>query len=221
MWGLVESSRRTLWIVCVLIFVSVPMTYLLETFVPVLIGAALIFGFAVAQLIKVLFGGGGLDRGYETFGRSLGPLGMELDERPTVGVAVRAPPAPGLKSDIRGALRFSGIRHGRPVSVVMEGGVSTVRVGVETPSFEAGSRDGKIKLKKGGEDLPGLAEALSSVPGSADWKHLTIRGDADGVVVRRKPGSRWLADLWLAERTATAIDGSGVGWSRVSRSNNS
>jgi hypothetical protein len=205
-WGVVSSSRRSLWIVVVLIFVCVPMTYLLETFVPVLVGAALIAAVAAFAAIRVVGGGGGLDRGYDSLARSLGPLGLELDERPTVGVAPRAP-APGLKTDIRGALRFSGTRHGRPVSVVMEGGASEVRVGMNTLSFEARSSDGRIKLKSGGEDLPRLAQSLSSIPGSTEWKHLTVRGDADGLVVRRKPaGAGWLADLWLAERAAAAIE---------------
>ncbi len=95
----------------------------------------------------------------------------------------------------------------------MDSGACAVRVGIETESFEARSSDGKVRLKEGGgEARARLEEALSSVPGSTEWKNLKVRGDADGVEVRRKPiGTRWLPDLWLAERVADAIEGRRAG----------
>lgn len=206
-WGMVRTSHRSAWLICTLIFVCVPMSYLLETFVPVLIGAPLTAAVAIVALIRVVGGGGGLDRAYENMDRSLEPLGLGLDERPTVGATQRVPPAPGLKTDIRGALRFSGERHGREVGVVMDDGASEVRVFVDTPAFEAKSSDGKLKAKKNGTLPPEIDSSLRAVPGSTSWKGVTVRGDADGVVVRRKPvgESGWLPDLWLAERLADVV----------------
>ena len=208
MWGMVRSSHRTGWIVCVLIFTTVPMTYLLETLVPVLIGAALIAIVAVVASARVLGGGsGGLDQAYENMDRSLEPLGLALDERPTVGVAARPTPPYGLKTDVRGALRFSGERHGRRVEVAMGDGASEVRVAGDVPTFEAKSRDGKVRGKRKGDLPPAIEDALASVPASTAWKGVTATGDADGILVRRRPVGEqgWMPDLWLAERLADAL----------------
>ena len=171
-WGTVRSSRRSLWIVCILIFITVPMTYLLETFVPVLIGAALIAAVAVIAALRVVGSGGGLDRAYDAFDRSAEPLGLHLDERLTVGVTGRPTPPYGLKTDIRGAVRFSGERHGRGVSVVMDGGGSEVRIAGDVPTFEAKARDGKVRGKRKGELPPrdgvgaGLGPVLDGLEGN-------------------------------------------------------
>ena len=121
-------------------------------------------------------------------------------------MTTRPTPPYGLKTDVRGAVRFSGERHGRRVDVTLSGGASEVRVAADVPSFEARSRDGKVRPKRGEGLPPGIAEALASVPASTEWKNLTVRGDADGILVRRKPAAEagWLADLWLAERVAAA-----------------
>ena len=58
-WGLVRKSNNTAWIVCVLIFTCVPMTYMLESFVPVLVGAALIVLVSIAYLVGLAGAGGG------------------------------------------------------------------------------------------------------------------------------------------------------------------
>ncbi len=175
-WGTVRESHRTAWIVSILIFTCVPMTYLLETFVPVLVGAALIGIVAVIASFRVVGSGGGLDRAYESMDRSLEPLGLSMDERPTVGVTSRPTPPYGLKTDVRGGLLFSGERHGRAVSVAMADGASEVRVAGDVPSFEAKARDGKVRGKRKGELPPAIEEALSSVPSSTAWKGVTARG---------------------------------------------
>ena len=133
-WGLARRSHSTGWIICALIFITVPMTYLLETFIPVLIGAALIVLVALAYLAR-LFGGGegeSLDGAYEAAGAAAGPLGLELVERPEVGVGTYAVEPYGLKSEVRGALRFSGQRHGRQVDVTLDDGGCEVRVAGST-----------------------------------------------------------------------------------------
>lgn len=204
-WDIARASQNSAWVICGLIFIFVPAAYLLEQPVLILIGAVPIAGFAVYRALKVVGGGGELDRGYESLGRSVEPLGLVVDERPTVGVQQRMPPTPGLKTDVRGALRLSGIRHGRPVSIVMEGGSNSVKVGVRAPVFAAKSSDGRIRAEKGAVPAE-IESAMRLVPASVDWKNLTVSGGPEGIEVRRKnaSGRDWLADLWLAERLADA-----------------
>lgn len=209
-WGLARRSQRTGWIVFALIFVTVPMTYMLETFVPVLIGAALIVIVAVVYLAGLLGGpgggGGSLDDAYEEIDASMRPLGLAVTERPEIGVGTRAVPPYGLKSEVSGALRMEGHRHGRRVEVAMDDGGYEVRVFGSTlfPAFEAKARDGKVRGKRKGELPPEVEESLRAVPGSTAWKGTAAGADADGIVVRQKPipEQGWLPGLWLAERLA-------------------
>jgi len=204
-WDIARASHRSAWIVCAMIFVFVPASYLLEEPAIAVLGAIPIAGYAVYRALKVVGAGGDLDKGYESLGVSVAPLGLAVDERPTVGVAQRMAPTPGLKTDVRGELRLSGTRHGRPVTIVMADGASEVRIGVEVPQFEARSSDGKVRAKKG--DAPAeIDSALKLVPASVDWKNVRAKGGSGGIEVRRRPaaGRHWLADLWLAERIADA-----------------
>lgn len=208
-WGLARKSNSTAWIVTALIFIGVPLTYLTGSFVPVLVCAGLVVLVAVAYLAGVLGGAGGvsLADAYEAIGRSAEPLGLELSERPQVGVGTRVVPPYGLKSEIRGALRFSGSRHGRGVEVTLDDGACEVRVEARgVPEFEAKARDGKVRGKRRGELPAAIEEALRAVPGSPAWKGTTASGDGEAVVVRQKPlaAQGWMPSLWLAERIAAA-----------------
>jgi hypothetical protein len=201
-WGAARSSHRTAVLACVLIFTFVPITYLLETLVPLLVGAALIAVLALLASLRVVGPGGGLERAYTSMERSVEPLGLTMDERPTVAASRRPTPPYGLKTDVRGALRFSGRRHGRPVTVALENGASEVRVAGAAPSFEAKARDGRVR-----GELPAAIEGtLAAVPGSPAWRGVSVSGGPDGILVRRKPVAErgWLPDLWLAERLAEA-----------------
>lgn len=205
-WGLARKSNSTAWIVCALIFTCVPMTYLLETFVPVFVGAALIVAVAIVYLLGLSGAGGGeLQDAYDAIDASLEPLGMSLVERPSVGAGVRPVPPYGLKSEIRGAVRFSGERHGRSVEVAMEGNECVVRLaGAGVPAFEAKARDGRVRGKRRGE-LPAEVEAkLGAVPNSPAWKGTALSADGEDVVARQKPipAQGWMPCLWLAERVA-------------------
>jgi hypothetical protein len=206
-WGIARSSHRAGWIICLMIFIFVPAGYLLERPVIILIGAIPIAGYALYRGLGVVGSGGDLDRGYESLARSVEPLGLVVDERPTIGVQQRMSPAPGLKTDIRGALRLSGERHGRRVSIVMADGSTSVRVISDSPEFEARSSDGKIRGGKGAVPAE-IESSLRLIPGSTEWKNLNVSGGPDGIEVRRKSsggGTHWLADLWLAERLAAAV----------------
>ena len=207
-WGTVRESHRTAWIVCVLIFTTVPMTYLLETFVPALIGAALIAIVAVIASVRVVGGGGGLDRAYESAGLALEPLGLSMDERPTVGVD--EPPDAALRARRPTCAARCGSRAsatGGPSASSWRAGPARSRVAGDVPSFEAKARDGKVRGKRKGELPAEIEAALAAVPSSTAWKGVTATGDADGVLVRRKPVGEqgWLPDLWLAERIADSL----------------
>jgi hypothetical protein len=192
MWGLVSNSRRSGWIICGLIFVFVPATYLLETFVPLLIGAVLIVGVAIASLLNVFGPGGG---GSDGLSRILAPLGLAVD---------RGSEDPDLVT------RFAGTRHGRPVEVLIDEGGSTVRVATPAPEFTAHSSQGGVVLKKGEPGKP-IEQALFTVPVNDEWRNLSVAGGPKGISLRRKDGSqRWLPDLWLAERLAAAAESGSV-----------
>jgi hypothetical protein len=208
MWDAGRRSLRLGMIVTPLIFLTVPPIYLLESFVPLLIGGPLIAIAAVYGSVRALAPRGEMDSGYEKAGLAMAPLGLEVTERPQVEIETRDAVTGRIGPKIHGALVLSGERHGRQVSVRLGGGevrsASEVTVRAPTPGFEAKSRDGRVRP---GRDAPAeVTAALQEVPNSTRWKSLRVEGGPDGVVVIRTGGeqSDWLCDLWLAERLAAA-----------------
>lgn len=207
-WGVARTSHRSAWVICLMIFTFVPASYLLEKPWIAVLGAIPIAGYAIWRSIAIVGGGGELDRVYEGLGSSIEPLGLVVDERPSVGVGQRLGPPASLKTDVRGSLRMSGKRHGRPVSIAMAEGKTTVSVHADAPQFEAKSSDGKIRGRKN-EVPPEIESALRLVPASVGWKDVKVTGGPEGIeVVQGSSGNRnWLAGLWLAERIAAAAEG--------------
>lgn len=209
-WGLATRSNNTAWVICALIFTGVPLTYMTGSFVPVFVAAALIVAAALVYLLRLLGGGGRggtLGDAYEAIARSIEPLGLDLVERPQIGVGHRVAPPYGLKSEVRGALRFAGRRHGRVVEVRMDDGAYELRLEAPgVPGFEAKARDGRVRGKRKGELPPAIEEALAAVPGSPAWRGTTLTAADGEVVVRQRPipAQGWLPGLWLAERIAGA-----------------
>jgi hypothetical protein len=208
MW---ESGRRSLrlgMVVTALIFVAVPATYLLESFLPLLIGAPLIVIVALWGAIRALAPGGEIDRGYDNVGRAMAPLGLEVTERPKVGIETREATTGRMGPRVHGALVLSGERSGHRVSIRLGGeeraGASEVSVASPTPEFNAKSRDGRVRPDDGAPEK--VVDALQGVPNSTRWKKVAIAGGPGGIKVVRKSGeqSDWLCDLWLAERLARA-----------------
>jgi hypothetical protein len=207
-WDAGRRSQRLAMVVTLLIFLTVPAIYLLESFVPLLIGGPLIAIAAVWGSIRALMPGGELDRGYENVGRAMAPLGFEVTERPKVSIETREATTGRVGPKVRGALVLSGERHGRPVTARLGGtektGTSEVTIGLAAPAFEAKSRDGKVRPAEGAPEA--IVAALAEVPNSTRWKKLKVEGGPEGIVVDRKAGAQadWLCDLWLAERLASA-----------------
>jgi hypothetical protein len=208
MWEAGRRSLRLGMIVTALIFVAVPAMYLLESFVPLLIGAPLIAILAIWGSIRALAPGGEMDRGYDNVGRAMAPLGLAVTERPKVSIETREATTGRVGPKVHGALVLSGERNGHRVSIRLGGeeraGASEVTVAAAAARFSAKSRDGRVRP---GEAAPEtVVAALKSVPNSTRWKKLTVEAGPVGVVVTRKGGeqSDWLCDLWLAERLAEA-----------------
>lgn len=205
-WEPARRSQRLAMIVTALIFLTVPAIYLLESFVPLLIGGPLIVIAALYGSFRALAPGGDMDQGYESVGRAMAPLGFEVSERPTVNIEMRDPVQGRMGPRIHGALVLSGERHGRQVAVRLGSGEvsSQTEVTVRAPvaTFEAKSRDGRVRPAAGAPEA--IAAALKAVPNSTRWKRVKVEGGPEGIVVARKGGeqSDWLCDLWLAEQLA-------------------
>jgi len=210
LWNAGRRSLNLGILVVALIFLTVPTMYLLESFVPLLIGAPLIVLVALYGAWRAMGPGGELDSGYERVGKAMAPLGLEVTERPTVKIEMREPVQPRMGPRIHGALVLKGERHDRPVTVRLGGdertGASEIRVASASPEFEAASRDGRIRPAKGEQVPAEIEEAMRAVPNSTRWKKVKVSGGPDGVVVTRTGGeqSDWLCDLWLAERLASS-----------------
>jgi hypothetical protein len=203
-WDIGRRSQGLGMVVTLLIFLTVPPIYLLESFVPLLIGGPLIAIAALYGSFRAIAPGGEMDKGYETVGKSMAPLGLSVIERPTVSIEMREPVTPRMGPKIHRELVLGGERHGRPVSSRLGGGRSEITVGVSCPEFKAKSRDGKVRP---GKDVPTeIASALKAVPASTRWKKVEVAGGPEGIVVTRKGGeqSDWMCDLWLAERLASS-----------------
>jgi hypothetical protein len=208
MWDVSRRSLRLGMVVVALIFLTVPAIYLLESFVPLLIGGPLIAIAALYGSFRAIGPGGEMDQGYERVGRAMAPLGLEVTERPRVNIEMRDPVAPRMGPKVHGALVLKGQRHDRPVSARLGGeersGASEIVVGPACADFEAKSRDGRVRPSDGAP--PTIVETLRAVPNSTRWKRVKVEGGPDGIVVTRVGGeqSDWLCDLWLAERLAAA-----------------
>lgn len=207
-WEAGRRSQNLAMVVTLLIFLTVPPIYLLESFLPLLIGGPLIVVAALWGSIRALMPGGEMDKGYENVGLAMAPLGFEVTERPQVGIETRDPTSGRVGPKIRGALALEGERHERRVSVRLgsteTASRSEVKVAVATAEFEAKSRDGRVRPVDGTPE--DLAAALKAVPNSTRWKKVAVEGGPEGIEVTRKGGGQadWLCDLWLAERLAEA-----------------
>jgi hypothetical protein len=175
-WDAGRRSLRLGAVIFVLIFLTVPAAYLLESFVPLLIGAPLIVIAAIYGALRAIGPGGELDQGYERTDRAMKPLGLQVTERPQGGFEPRGPATPGFDYRLRGVTELTGERHGRAVTV-----------------------------RFGGHEDAGHSEVVLTAPCNefaAESKRIAVRSGPDGLVVSRHKTSPedWLCDLWLAER---------------------
>jgi hypothetical protein len=204
MWGAARRSMRLGMIVCILIFLTVPPIYLLDTFVTLYVGVPLIVAVAIFGAIRAVGPGGEVDEGFERIDAAMEPLGLHVAERPEISFEPRMPPLWGANARLRGALLMEGRRHGRAVSVNQDGAASVTTVHAEVPRFEARSRNGRIKV--GADAAAGIEAAFEEIPNSTRWKGVKVRGGGGVIEVERNGDpSAWLCDLWLAERLAGRV----------------
>jgi hypothetical protein len=209
-WGAARGSMRLGMVICLLIFLAVPPIYLLDTFVPLLIGAPLIAIIALWKSVPMLAGGGDVGKAYETANRAMKPLGLALTERLQITIEPKSVAPFRLGPGVHGATAFAGERHGRRVTVRMPADESTrsmcqVFVEARAPEFEFRARDGRLKAAEGAPNA--VAETLKAVPNSPRWNGLKGKAGPEGIEVEHKGVAHgdWLLDLWLAERVAAAL----------------
>lgn len=209
-WSITRGSMHGAWLVTGLIMLTVPPTYLLESFVPLLIGVPIILLIVLWKSIRLL--GGGVDEAYDAASAAMAPLGLAVVERPDISIEVKGVAPMRTGPVLRGALVLEGERHGRHVIVRMPAtaGVrspSEVRLALgDAPPFSFKTRDGRLKAAEGAP-AP-VADSLREVPNSTRWNG--VRGEAGegGLVIHRKSAgnSDWMLDLWLGERLCGALE---------------
>lgn len=177
-WDVGRRNLRLGALVFALIFLTVPAIYLLESFVPLLIGGPLIVLAAIWGAVRAIGPGGEVERGFDRLEAMMKPLGLRVAERPRGGFELRGPSLPGADYRLRGPLVLRGERGGRAVSV-----------------------------RFGGHEAAGATEVTVAAPCreyAAGSKLVAVGSGPEGVVVSRRRGDRtsWLCDLWLAERLA-------------------
>jgi hypothetical protein len=209
-WSTTRSSMRLGMLISALIFLSVPPIYLLDTFVPILIGAPLIAGIALWKSARLLASGGDLDTMYENADVALAPLGLAITERPSVVIEPKGVAPFRMGAGVHGQLLMEGRRHDRHVVVRMpadEGARSKaeVRLAAPVPEFEFRARDGRLMAADGAPAA--AAVLLKGVPNSPRWNGLKGAAGAEGIAIEHKGAGQadWLMDLWLAERLADAL----------------
>jgi hypothetical protein len=209
-WSSTRSRMSSARLVTLLIFLTVPPIYLLDSFVPLLAGLPVILAVVLWKAVPLLTGRE-LDSAYSRVSSTMAPLGLEVTKTPTLTIEPKYVAPVRMGPRLRGALMLEGKRHGRVVVVRMpsEGVRTTSYVGlaVESPdAFSFRSRDGKLVAGEGAPEV--VAEALRSVPGSTRWKSLKGEVGEGRIAVERKGSSSgdWLLDLWLAERLAGVLE---------------
>lgn len=176
MWDVGRRSVKLGAVAFLLIFLTVPPMYLLESFVPLLIGAPLIVIAALYGAFRAIGPGGDVDQGFAATDRAMRPLGLQVTARPRGRLEPRGPAMPGFDYRLLGATELTGERHGRRVTV-----------------------------RFGGDEDAGHSEVLVAAPCrpfEVESKRVAVSSGPEGLVVSRRkarPGD-WLCDLWLAER---------------------
>jgi hypothetical protein len=204
MWGVARGSMRLGMLITLLIFLTVPPIYLLDTFVTLYVGVPLIVLAALYGTFRAIGPGGDLDQGYVNTDTAMRPLGLRLAARPELKFEPRMPPMWGANARLRGPLILEGERHGRGVQLYQEETDSQVTVTGSVPAFEAKARDGRLKGEKG--TAAAVEGILADIPSSTRWNGVKVSGGREGIVVNRdKRPQDWLCDLWLAERLAAGL----------------
>ena len=169
------------------------------TFVPVIVLYAVYLG------AKAIMPGGTVDQAYDNAAPTIAALGLSEAERPKVRIS-RTPMGPRpFDHDLEGAIAYSGKRHGRSVSVRIDGNAVTTTLSGKVPGFEVKARGERLTANPSSPEA--VAAVLEPLRASSYWKGVVVRGGNSGVTVERTgngAGQHWMRDLWLAEHLADA-----------------
>ena len=201
-WAIARASINSGTVLMVLIFLAMVPWILFQFAWSLVVFVPIIFAYAVFLAARALMPGGQLDRAYEDSEATLKPLGLVLTERPRVEVSPRLA-GEGMRSEIAGPLVYEGARHGRDVTIRIDGGARTELSGATRP-FTVRVTGERLRAVDGGPAE--VADVLEPLRASSYWKGVSAEGGPNGVVVerRRDGGRHWLRDLWLAEHLADA-----------------
>jgi hypothetical protein len=176
-WEIGRRSQKLAILVTILILITVPAMYLLESLLPLLIGGPLIVLAALYGTFRAIGPGGAIDEGYVLTDRAMAPLGLAVTDRPEGGFEMRIG-SPGFDYRLRGWTVLSGQRHGR-----------------------------RVVVRIGGHEDAGTSEVYVAEPSAeyvGASKRIEVRSGPEGILLTRTKGDPrdWLCDLWLAERLA-------------------
>ncbi|HEY8001479.1 MAG TPA: hypothetical protein VID76_06035 [Solirubrobacterales bacterium] len=161
--------------------------------------------YAVYLAARVIMPGGTLDQAYDDAGPTLGALGLAEAERPKVRIRRRPFGRQQFEHELDGAIAYAGERHGRPVSIRIDGSGVTTTLGGSVQGFEVKAKSERLRPTPSSPAT--VAAVLEPLRASSYWKGVVVRGGNHGVTVERTgsgAGEHWLRDLWLAEHLAEA-----------------
>ncbi len=206
-WGIARKSIGSGAVMIVLIACAVIPWQLsageemwsIVTFVPAIVL------YAVYLAAKAIMPGGTLDQAYDDATPTVAPLGLTEAERPKVKIR-RTPLGPRqLDHELEGAIAYTGERHGRAVSIRIEGNTVTTTLTGKVRGFEVKARGERLKAAPSSPEA--VVAVLEPLRASSYWKGVVARGGNHGVTIERKgngAGAHWMRDLWLAEHLAEA-----------------
>jgi hypothetical protein len=202
-WGWARGSINSGTILMVLIAFAVIPWQLWTAYWSIYVFVPVIVVYVSYLTARAVGAGGRLDQAFDDSDATLEPLGLSLTEHPEVVVRGRLA-GPGAQAELEGAIAYEGRRHGRSVSVRIDGSDAVTALGGAFAPFTVETKG--ERLTAGDEALPGIAGVLEPLRASSYWKGVTVTGGDQGIVVERKRdgGLHWMRDLWLAERLAEA-----------------
>jgi uncharacterized membrane protein len=206
-WGVARKSIGSGAVMIVLIACAVVPWQLsagkemwsIVTFVPAIVL------YAVYLAAKTIMPGGTLDQAYDDATPTVAALGLTEAERPHVEIHRQPLGSQPFRHELEGAIAYSGERHGRQVSVRIEGNTVTTELSGKVTGFEVKARGERLQADRSATEAVGAV--LEPLRASSYWKGVTVRGGNHGVTVERKgngAGAHWMKDLWLAEHLADA-----------------
>jgi hypothetical protein len=132
----------------------------------IVLGAVPIVGYAVVLAGRVLRPGGTLDQAYAAHDTVLEPLGLSGSDRPDV-VFVPRLAGEGMQSKLVGPTVLSGERHGRAVTITIDGSRTETHVAGAYPEFELKGHRQRVKAE-GAVPAP-VANVLDDLGASPRW----------------------------------------------------